>query len=65
MGIFVVERADLVEHHARIKELADARGWSFREGGKHATVIPAKAGSRTCLVASVVASRRRPPRPQG
>ncbi|WP_342315231.1 50S ribosomal protein L3 N(5)-glutamine methyltransferase [Lysobacter sp. FW306-1B-D06B] len=25
MGIFVVERADLVEHHARIKELADAR----------------------------------------
>jgi ribosomal protein L3 glutamine methyltransferase len=26
MGIFVVERADLVEHHARIKELADARG---------------------------------------
>lgn len=26
MGIFVVERADLVEHHARIRELADARG---------------------------------------
>jgi len=26
MGIFVVERADLVEHHARIKALADARG---------------------------------------
>ncbi|MGH8076549.1 MAG: 50S ribosomal protein L3 N(5)-glutamine methyltransferase, partial [Lysobacter sp.] len=26
MGIFVVERADLVEHHARIKQLADARG---------------------------------------
>jgi len=26
MGIFVVERSDLVEHHARIKELADARG---------------------------------------
>ncbi|HEY0660936.1 MAG TPA: 50S ribosomal protein L3 N(5)-glutamine methyltransferase [Lysobacter sp.] len=25
MGIFVVERADLVEHHARIKALADAR----------------------------------------
>ena len=25
MGIFVVERADLVEHHARIAELADAR----------------------------------------
>ncbi len=25
MGIFVVERADLVEHHARIKVLADAR----------------------------------------
>ena len=25
MGIFVVERADLVEHHARIRELADAR----------------------------------------
>ncbi len=25
MGIFVVERADLVEHHARIKQLADAR----------------------------------------
>ena len=26
MGIFVVERADLLEHHARIKALADARG---------------------------------------
>src|SRR5688500_13631635 len=26
MGIFVVERDDLVEHHARIKQLADARG---------------------------------------
>ena len=26
MGIFVVERADLVEHHARITQLADARG---------------------------------------
>jgi len=26
MGIFVVERADLVAHHARIKALADARG---------------------------------------
>ena len=26
MGIFVVERADLVEHHARISELAAARG---------------------------------------
>ncbi|QNP42222.1 50S ribosomal protein L3 N(5)-glutamine methyltransferase [Lysobacter solisilvae (ex Woo and Kim 2020)] len=26
MGIFVVERHDLVEHHARIKQLADARG---------------------------------------
>ena len=26
MGIFVVERHDLVEHHARIKALADARG---------------------------------------
>jgi len=26
MGIFVVERADLVEHHARIRALADARG---------------------------------------
>jgi len=26
MGIFVAERADLVEHHARIKALADARG---------------------------------------
>lgn len=26
MGIFVVERADLVEHHALIKALADARG---------------------------------------
>ncbi|MFC0679172.1 50S ribosomal protein L3 N(5)-glutamine methyltransferase [Lysobacter korlensis] len=26
MGIFVVERADLVEHHERIKELAAARG---------------------------------------
>ncbi|MGQ4659118.1 50S ribosomal protein L3 N(5)-glutamine methyltransferase [Lysobacter sp. F6437] len=26
MGIFVVDRADLVEHHARIKALADARG---------------------------------------
>ena len=26
MGIFVVERSDLVEHHARIKQLADARG---------------------------------------
>lgn len=26
MGIFVVERHDLVEHHARIKRLADARG---------------------------------------
>ena len=25
MGIFVVERADLVAHHARIRELADAR----------------------------------------
>jgi len=25
MGIFVVERADLVEHHAKIKALADAR----------------------------------------
>lgn len=25
MGVFVVERADLVEHHARIRELADAR----------------------------------------
>jgi len=25
MGIFVLERADLVEHHARIKALADAR----------------------------------------
>ena len=25
MGIFVVERSDLVEHHARIKALADAR----------------------------------------
>ncbi|AXK71931.1 50S ribosomal protein L3 N(5)-glutamine methyltransferase [Lysobacter sp. TY2-98] len=25
MGIFVVERSDLVEHHARIRELADAR----------------------------------------
>jgi ribosomal protein L3 glutamine methyltransferase len=25
MGIFVVERADLVEHHARIRQLADAR----------------------------------------
>jgi ribosomal protein L3 glutamine methyltransferase len=25
MGIFVVERADLVEHHERIKQLADAR----------------------------------------
>ena len=25
MGIFVVERADLVQHHARIRELADAR----------------------------------------
>ncbi|MGY3264672.1 50S ribosomal protein L3 N(5)-glutamine methyltransferase [Lysobacter sp. HA35] len=25
MGIFVVERDDLVEHHARIRELADAR----------------------------------------
>ena len=25
MGIFVVERSDLVEHHARIKQLADAR----------------------------------------
>jgi len=26
MGIFVVERAELVAHHARIKQLADARG---------------------------------------
>ncbi|WP_222564788.1 50S ribosomal protein L3 N(5)-glutamine methyltransferase [Novilysobacter antarcticus] len=26
MGIFVAERADLVAHHARIKDLADARG---------------------------------------
>ena len=26
MGVFVVERADLVAHHARIRELADARG---------------------------------------
>jgi ribosomal protein L3 glutamine methyltransferase len=26
MGIFVLEREDLVAHHARIKELADARG---------------------------------------
>ena len=26
MGIFAVERADLVQHHARIKALADARG---------------------------------------
>ena len=26
MGIFVVERVDLVEHHARITQLADARG---------------------------------------
>ncbi len=26
MGVFVAERADLVEHHARIKQLADARG---------------------------------------
>ena len=26
MGIFVVERSDLVEHHARIRALADARG---------------------------------------
>jgi ribosomal protein L3 glutamine methyltransferase len=26
MGIFVVERSDLVEHHAKIKALADARG---------------------------------------
>lgn len=26
MGIFVVERADLVEHHDRIRALADARG---------------------------------------
>ncbi len=26
MGIFVVERQDLVEHHDRIRELADARG---------------------------------------
>lgn len=26
MGIFVVERSDLVEHHARIRTLADARG---------------------------------------
>ena len=26
MGIFVVERADLVEHHQKIKALADARG---------------------------------------
>lgn len=26
MGIFVVERSDLVEHHARIRQLADARG---------------------------------------
>ncbi|KIQ98380.1 50S ribosomal protein L3 N(5)-glutamine methyltransferase [Lysobacter sp. A03] len=26
MGIFVAERADLVAHHARIKNLADARG---------------------------------------
>ena len=26
MGIFVVERADMVEHHARITQLADARG---------------------------------------
>ena len=25
MGIFVVERSDLVQHHARIKALADAR----------------------------------------
>jgi len=25
MGIFVVERADLVEHHSKIKALADAR----------------------------------------
>jgi ribosomal protein L3 glutamine methyltransferase len=26
MGVFVVERSDLVEHRARIKQLADARG---------------------------------------
>lgn len=26
MGVFVVERADLVAHHARIRQLADARG---------------------------------------
>ncbi len=26
MGIFVVERSDLVEHAARIRKLADARG---------------------------------------
>jgi ribosomal protein L3 glutamine methyltransferase len=30
MGVFVVERADLVEHHARIKALADAREGSMR-----------------------------------
>src|SRR5690606_5976645 len=29
MGIFVVERADLVEHHDRIQALADARGWAL------------------------------------
>jgi len=26
MGVFVIERDDMVRHHARIRELAEARG---------------------------------------